>query len=236
MASSTSTSLSITAREAASSRETRRLRRGGKVPGVLYGQGKSPVAFAVDARELRNALVSSGAVLELSMDGTTQPAVLKESQKHPVRGEITHVDLLRVDLNQKIVSTVPVEISGEEEAPGVVEGGVLSFLLREVDVEALPADIPESLSYDVSKMEIGDSATVAELATPANVELVLDDTLEEQPTLVTVTPPTLEPEPDEELETETELVGEDGEPIVAEGADEDGSDEAGEPDSSDSDS
>ncbi len=220
MASSSSTALSISAREPGSSRDTRRLRREGQVPGVLYGLDREAVAFAVDARELRNALVSSGAVLELAIDGRTEPAILKDSQKHPVRGEIMHVDLLRVDLAQKIQSTVPVHLTGEEEAPGVVQGGVLSFLTREVEVEALPADIPEFIEFDVSKMEIGDSSTIDELTAPGPVELIRDELLEEQPTLVTITPPTIEEEPDEELETETGVVGE-GETAEAAGDDAD---------------
>ena len=207
MASSSST-LPISAREPGSSRDTRRLRKEGLIPGTLYGLDREAVSFAVDARELRSALISAGAVLELSIDGTTEPAILKDTQKHPVRGEIMHVDLLRVDLAQAIQATVPVTLTGEEDAPGVVQGGVLSFLTREVEVEALPADIPEAISYDVSKMEIGDSVTIEDLTAPGKVTLVLDDTLEEQPTLVTITPPTIEEEPDDELETETEVVGE----------------------------
>jgi large subunit ribosomal protein L25 len=208
MASSTSTRLPITPREPGSSRDTRRLRREGLIPGVLYGLDREPVTFAVDARELRLALASAGAVLELAVGGSTEPAILKETQKHPVRGEITHLDLLRVDLTETIQSTVPVVLTGEEEAPGVVAGGVLSFLTREVDVEALPADIPESIEFDVSTLEVGDSVSLDQLTAPSNVTLVFDDTLEEQPTLVTITAPTVEEDTDDELETETEVVGE----------------------------
>ena len=97
MASQT-TKLSIDAREPSSSRATRRLRRQGLVPGVLYGGGEDPLPFAVDERELRHALAARGAVLELQIAGSSTPAVLKDSQIHPVRGETMHVDLLRVDL------------------------------------------------------------------------------------------------------------------------------------------
>src|SRR3954469_12270619 len=97
-AKSESTSLSIDPRESTNSRATRRLRREGRVPGVLYGLGEDPLCFSVDARELRHALHGSGAVLELTGDGDSKTAaVLKDAQRHPVRGEVLHVDLLRVD-------------------------------------------------------------------------------------------------------------------------------------------
>src|ERR1700712_2636678 len=97
------TQLEVHAREAAHSRSTRRLRRAGQVPGVLYGGGEAPVPFAINERTLRHALAAKGAVIELSIDGAAStPAVLQDSQRHPVRGELIHVDLLRVDLNLAI--------------------------------------------------------------------------------------------------------------------------------------
>ena len=116
---------------------------------------RSPVAFAVAERTLRHALAASGAVLELSIDGATAtPAVLKDAQRHPVRGDLMHVDLLRVDLNVAIQATVTVELLGDDEAPGVIEGGILEHVTREVNVEALPNEIPETIQVDVSKMEM----------------------------------------------------------------------------------
>ena len=204
MARSTSTSLSIQPREASNSRQTRRLRREGRVPGVLYGLGQDPVAFSVDARELRHALHAAGAVLELSGDGeSATAAVLKDSHRHPVRGDVLHIDLLRVDLNKPIHAPVAVHLVGNEEAPGVKEGGVLEHVTREVTVEALPSDIPEALEFDVSEMNINDTVSLEALVAPAGVT-ILDDP---ETTLATLTPPRVEEEP-EEVETETELVGE----------------------------
>jgi large subunit ribosomal protein L25 len=209
-----STKLSIEVRETSNSRATRRLRREGRVPGVLYGLDKDPVTFSVDARELRHALHGAGAVLELSDGTNTTPAVLKDSQRHPVRGEVMHVDLLRVDLNVAIQSPVPLHLVGGEDAPGVKEGGVLEHVTREVNVEALPSDIPEFIDFDVSGMEINDTCTLEQLTAPQGVTL-LDDP---ETVVATCTPPRLEIETDE-VETETELVGEgDGE---AEGSEED---------------
>jgi large subunit ribosomal protein L25 len=199
-----STSLQLSPRERGSSRATRRLRREGSVPGVLYGLGQDPVCFAVDARELRHALAGSGAVLDVALGGESAPAVLKDSQIHPVRGEIVHVDLLRVDLTQTITTTVPIELLGGEDAPGVREGGVLEHVTREVDIEALPGDIPESIALDVSELQINDTVHLDALQPPEGVRIATED---EEIVVVTVTPPRLEQELDE-IEAETEVVGE----------------------------
>jgi large subunit ribosomal protein L25 len=200
-----STSLTIEPRESAHSRATRRLRREGRVPGVLYGRGGDPLCFSVDARELRHALAGAGAVLELTGDGSgTTAAVLKDTQRHPVRGDVLHVDLLRVDLNQPIHTTVPLHLVGAEDAPGAKEGGVMEHVTRELNVEALPSEIPDAIDFDVSAMEINDTATLAQVTAPAGVTL-LDDP---ETVIASLTPPRLEIEPEEEIETEVGVVGE----------------------------
>ncbi len=184
----------------------RRLRRSGRVPGVLYGHGGEAVGFDADARELRLALASTGAVLDLSVDGgKATPVVLKETQRDPVRGETIHVDLLRVRLDEAIHAVVPLELTGTEDAPGVKEGGVLEQITRELNVEALPTAIPESIVHDVSEMVIGDTLLLTVVAVPEGVTL-LDDL--EETVLVTLSPPRLQAEVEEEIEAETELVGE----------------------------
>jgi large subunit ribosomal protein L25 len=213
------TKLDVHAREAAHSRETRRLRRSGQVPGVLYGGSEEPVSFAVAERTLRHALAAKGAVLELSVDGSSgTPAVLKDAQRHPVRGDLMHVDLLRVDLNVAIQATVAVHFVGDDKAPGVIEGGILEHVTRELTIEALPNDIPDSLQHDVSEMVIGDTLTLEALTPPPEVAL-LDDP---ETVIATLTPPRLQLEEDEGIEEETEVVGE-GEGAQADaGGDEDG--------------
>jgi large subunit ribosomal protein L25 len=214
------TKLDVTSRQAGGSREGRRLRRSGRVPGVLYGGGGDSVSFDADARELRLALARSGAVLDLSVDGgKATPVVLKETQRDPVRGETVHIDLLRVRLDQAIHAVVPIELTGTEDAPGVKEGGVLEQITRELNVEALPTAIPESIVHDVSEMQINDTLLLAALSVPAGVTL-LDDL--EETVVVTLSPPRLQTEADEEIESETELVGESAEG-GAEGADSEGS-------------
>ena len=202
----TSTKLDVTSRVAGGSREGRRLRRSGRVPGVLYGGGGDSVSFDADARELRLALARSGAVLDLSIDGAkATPVVLKETQRDPVRGETLHIDLLRVRLDQAIHAVVPIELTGTEDAPGVKEGGVLEQITRELNVEALPTAIPESIVHDVGEMQINDTLLLSALVVPEGVTL-LDDL--EETVVVTLSPPRLQTEAEEEIESETELVGE----------------------------
>jgi len=206
VASSSTTRLTVRRREAGGSRAARRLRRSGRVPGVLYGGGADAVAFDVDARELRLALAASGAVVELTVDGDRPtPAVLKEAQRHPVRGDTLHVDLQRVRLDQPIQATVSVELTGVEDSPGVRAGGVLEQVTRELNVEALPTDIPEAIVHDVSAMEMNETLTLAAVTAPSGVKL-LDDP--EETLIATLTPPRLQVEEEEEIEEETEVVGE----------------------------
>jgi large subunit ribosomal protein L25 len=198
------TKLALSARSVEGSRAARRLRRTGMVPGVIYGGGAEPQAFAVDARVLRNTLAHAGAVLEVSIDGGSgTPVLVKDVQHHPVRGQAVHVDLLRVRLDRPIHTTVALELVGADTAPGVVEGGVLSQETRELNIEALPTDIPDAISHDVSDLEMNGTVTLAAVTAPPGVTL-LDDP--EETLIATITPPTVEPV-EEEIETETELVG-----------------------------
>jgi large subunit ribosomal protein L25 len=215
MASQT-TKLSITPREPEGSRATRRLRRTGRVPGILYGGSGEPLTFSVDARELRHALAATGAVLEVVDEGSATPAILKSAQYHPVRGETMHVDLLRVSLDVAIHAVVPLELTGGEDSPGVKEGGVLEQITRELNIEALPTSIPESITYDVSGLEINDTVTLAQVPMPDGIVL-LDDA--EETVVATLTPPRVETEGDE-LEEETERVGEAGAADGSAGGDE----------------
>jgi large subunit ribosomal protein L25 len=206
MANQTATQLDVRRRESAGSREARRVRRAGRVPGVLYGGGEQPLSFDVDARELRLALAGAGAVLDLSVDGDKPtPVMLKEAQRHPVRGETVHVDLLRVRLDKPIHAIVALELTGVDESPGAREGGVLEQITRELNVEALPTAIPEAIVHDVSEMQIGETLTLAAVTPPPGVAL-LDDP--EETVLATLTPPRLQTEADTEIEAETEVVGE----------------------------
>jgi large subunit ribosomal protein L25 len=214
MARAESTALPVTLREPAGSRAARRLRRDGNVPGVVYGGGEEPISFQVDSRTLRLALQHAGAVLELKIDGGTgTPVVVKELVRHPVSGETVHLDLLRVRLDQAIQATVVLELVGAEDAPGVKEGGILEHVTRELTIEALPTDIPDSMQHDVSEMVIGDTLTLESIAAPPSVKL-LDDP---ETVIATLTPPRLQVEEEPEIEEETEIVGEGEAPAEGEG-------------------
>jgi large subunit ribosomal protein L25 len=209
MAATETNALELQARSPEGSRSARRMRREGLVPGVIYGGGEDPQPFTVDARILRNTLAHAAQVIEVAVEGASTNVLIKDVQRHPVRGEAIHVDLLRVRMDQTIHATVPIEFLGAEEGPGVAEGGIFNQELREVNIEALPGDIPDSIQYDVSGLEMNATVTLEVLLAPQGVTL-LDDP---ETVIATITPPTLEPV-EEEIETETEVVGEEG----AEGA------------------
>jgi len=192
-------------REERGSRATRRLRRSGFIPGIVYGVGKDTVSFKVTPRDLRLALQDASAVIDLKVgSGRALPVIVKETQQHPVRGEIQHIDLLQVDLSETIQSTVLVELEGVDEAPGVVQGGVLEQVTRELNIEALPGDIPENVVVDVSGMEINGTMHLSEIRPPDGVSF-LDDA--EETIVATIGAPTGLEETDA-IEEETELVGE----------------------------
>jgi large subunit ribosomal protein L25 len=194
-------------------RAAKRLRAEGYVPGVVYG-GKDGecTSFKVNWRDLRQVLAGS-ALIDLKVGGKTRPVIVKDQQQHPVREELLHIDLLEVRLDEKIQTQVSVHLEGSEEAPGIKEGGVLEHVTHQLNIEALPTDIPEAIHVDVSGLEIAATMHLSEISPPAGVTF-LDDP--EETILATVVVPTEVEEP--EIEEETVLVGEDGEPIEAEAA------------------
>lgn len=214
MAKTAATKLDVTTRTPGHSRATRRLRREGFVPGVVYGGGADPISFQINERDLRHALAATGAVFEVVIDGgSAEPAILKDAQRHPVRGHLVHVDFLRVDLDKPIHAPVLIELTGSEDAPGVTEGGVLQQLASELNVEARPADIPDSIQVDVSGMVVNDTLTLAQITAPSGVTF-LDDA--EETVIATITPPRLAAAGEDEIEGETELIGEAAEETGAE--------------------
>ena len=195
------------------SRTSRRLRREGLVPGVVYGAGEAARPFQVSARAVRDVLVHGAALFDVEIEGQgTVPVVIKEQQRDPVRGELLHLDLHEVKLDEKIQADVTIELLGTEDAPGVKEGGVLEHVTHEITIEALPTEIPESIAADVSGMVIGDTLQLEALIAPEGVEFFLgEDQSADEITIATLNPPRVEEEPEPELEEEAELVGEEGE-------------------------
>jgi large subunit ribosomal protein L25 len=190
--------LEVQERETLGSRETRRLRKQGLIPGVLYGQGRQPAAICVAERELRRVLTGSHGlhqILDVVGGGKETPAVLKDYQQEPVRGRIMHFDLQAVRLDQAITGSVVVELIGE--SAGTKEGGVLSQVTREINVSALPMEMPDRITVDVSEMRIGDTLRLADVPVPEGATF-LD--VPEETVLATVTMPTRVEEPEEVVE------------------------------------
>lgn len=221
MAASRST-LKVAARADFGSRASRRMRRDGLVPGVVYAGGEEAKPFQVAEREVRNILQEGAALFDLEIEGgKAVPVVIKEQQLHPVRGTMQHLDLQQVNLKEAIQADVVIELEGIEDAPGVKASGVLEHVTREITVEALPTEIPDRIVVDVSAMEINDTLQLSAVEAPDGVTFVADEP--EEVTLVTLSPPRVEEEPETEVEEETELVGE-GEGEAAEGGEDEGGD------------
>jgi large subunit ribosomal protein L25 len=223
--------LQVQERERRGSADARRLRKQGLIPGVLYGKGKTSHAICVPERELRRVLTGAGglhAILDVVLEGqsTAHASILKEYQQDPIRGHISHIDLQEVRLDQPIQASVTIQLVGEPV--GAKEGGVLSQVQREINVEALPMEIPEHIDLDVSGMAIGDTLRLADLA-PMDGVTYLDDP--EETVLATVTLPTreVEPEPEEVPEGEELPEGEVPEGEAPEGAAEQPAEGGGEP-------
>jgi large subunit ribosomal protein L25 len=170
--------LEVKERERLGGPESRRLRKQGFVPGVLYGKTEAR-AIAINERDLRSALTTSSglhAVLDVVLEGqtTAHPSILKEYQRDPIRGHVRHVDLQEVRLDVAIQATVQVHLIGSEDAPGVREGGVLSAPSTTLNVEALPMEMPESIEADVSALQMGDTLRLEDLPKREGVTF-LDD-------------------------------------------------------------
>lgn len=200
------TTLNVAPRADFGSRNARRMRREGLVPGVVYSGGSEATAFQVSERDVRSVIAQGAALFDLSIDGAkARPVVIKEQQLHPVRGTLRHIDLQEVKLDEAIQAEVLIELEGVEDAPGNKAGGVLEHVTREVLIEALPTEIPDKITVDVSAMEINDTLQLSAVEPPKGVTFVVEDP--EEVTIVTLSPPRVE-EAAPEVEEETELVGE----------------------------
>jgi large subunit ribosomal protein L25 len=221
--------LEVREREEIGSRHTRRLRKQGLIPGVLYGTGHAR-AVVVGERELRAAVTGpSGlhAILDVVLEGqkTTHPSILADYQRDPIRGTLIHFDLREVRLDQPIHASVVIDLVGE--AVGVKAGGLVSLVTREINVEALPMNVPEHIDVDVTDMEVGDVLRLADIPAIANVTL-LDDPHETVIATVSVPRGFAELEEAEAAEAEAAAAeGEEGEAPAAEAAE--AADESSEP-------
>ncbi|MGH2938390.1 MAG: 50S ribosomal protein L25 [Solirubrobacterales bacterium] len=214
------TTLKVDPRTEFGSRTSRRMRREGLVPGVVYSGGSEATHFQVAERDVRGVIAEGAALFDLSVDGgKARPVVIKEQQLHPVKGTLRHIDLQEVKLDEAIQAEVLIELEGVDDAPGVKASGVLEHVTREILVEALPTAIPDKIVVDVSAMEINDTLQLSTITPPSGVTFVADDP--EEVTIATLAPPRVE-EAAPEVEEETELVGE-----AAEGDDSGGDGDSG---------
>jgi large subunit ribosomal protein L25 len=182
------------ARVVGSKNQARRLRHSGKIPAILYGPKTQPVALELDKKDfsVRVAGLEGSHLVRLKStapDLAEKVALVKAMQFHPISGDVTHADLYEVDLAARIQVRVPLRFTGK--AAGVTRGGILQPIVREVEVECLPLDIPNSFNVDVSALDIGDSIHVEEIRTPEGVNLVFDSNF----AVVTVVTPTVEEAP-----------------------------------------
>jgi large subunit ribosomal protein L25 len=182
------------ARDSGSKQKARRLRRAGKIPAVLYGPKTQPVALELDAKDFssRVAGLEGSHLVRLKSAANTlaeKVALVKEMQYHPISGDVIHADLFEVDLTAKIQVHVPLHFVGK--AVGVTRGGILQPIVREIEVECLPLDIPEFFNVEVSALDIGDSVHLEELSMPSGVTAIYESNF----ALVTVATPTVEETP-----------------------------------------
>jgi len=150
---------------------SRRLRAEGQIPAVLYGRGMSPVSVTVDRRDLRLALsgpAGSNTVLDLQVDGTSYPAVIKEMQRHPIRRTVNHIDFFQVNMNEEITVSVSIRLEGEAKAVQA-EGGLVDPAVDSVDVLTTPNNMPNEFVIDISDLKPGDVIRLADLPLPAGV-------------------------------------------------------------------
>lgn len=161
------------------SRASRRLRAEGQLPGVIYGLDKDPQAVAVDYAELRSALTGSAgmnALFTLDLDGSHEMVLVRDVQRDPIKRVVTHADFLRIDPDQKIRLSIPIELIGEASA--VIEaGGLIEQAMYEIEVEVSPAAIPESIPADLSGLTLDSRISVGDLILPEGVTTLVDDAI-----------------------------------------------------------
>ena len=203
-------SLTVEKREGFGKGPAKRLRRAGKVPAILYGEGKEPVPLQVDGKtmgELLHSAKGANTVFDLIMAGTDmrRAVMIKEIQRHPIRPGVEHCDFIRISMDRLVTVSVPVSSVGV--APGVKDfGGISEFITRQLTVECLPGDIPEQIQVDVSSLNIGDAIRVSDLKVPATYKVVDDPHV----VVIHVIAPTIEKEvavaTEEAAATEPEVI------------------------------
>jgi len=203
---------------------SRRLRHAGKIPAVLYGAGKDTAMLSLSHNSLIHNLEDESfhsSILTVEIDGKKEKAILRDVQMHAFSQLILHIDLQRISAKDKIHMNVPFHFTGGEDAPGVkVESGIISHLMTELEIDCLPADLPEFIPIDVSALHLGDSIHLSEITLPDGVESIIMSHGGDDLAVVTVVAVRVQIEDEEVEETE----GEEGEEATGEEAAGEGSD------------
>lgn len=159
-----------TGRRAGSS-DARRLRTEGKIPAVVYGHGMDPLPVSVDRRELRQALSGAAGmntILDLTVDGTVYPSLIKDIQRHPVKRNVQHIDFIQVNLNEEIVVSIPIHLEGEAKEVSA-HNGLVDLTMQELQVRTTPRNIPDGITIDVSDMTMDTVIRIEDLPLPSGV-------------------------------------------------------------------
>jgi large subunit ribosomal protein L25 len=168
--------LSATSRKDVGKGASRRLRHSGVVPAIVYGAGKTPTSICLDHNAVLRALENEAFyshILSLELDGKSEKVILRDMQRHPYLPRLLHLDLQRISASEKLTMRVPLHFRGAEMAPGVKQaGGLISHLMSEIEIRCLPADLPEFIEADLSKLELNQALHLSQLVLPKGVEIV----------------------------------------------------------------
>lgn len=168
------TTINATTREDQGKGASRRLRLAQRVPAIVYGTGKAPEAISLNIHEITHLLENEEmftSVLDLTIDKKTQPIIIKDLQRHPAKNTIMHVDLLRVNLKQTIVTNIPLHFIGEENNEAIRLGAVLNQFITSIEISCLPTDLPNGIDIDISALELGEHISLTELNIPDGVTM-----------------------------------------------------------------
>ena len=194
----------------AGSSDARRLRADGKIPAVVYGHGMDPISVSVDRRELRQALSGAAGmntILDLTVDGTVYPSLIKDIQRHPVKRNVQHIDFIQVNLNEEIVVSIPIHLEGEAKDVSA-NGGLVDLSMQELQVRTTPRNIPDGVVIDVSEMTMDTVIRVEDIALPSGVAAEADA---DAPVVTVLTMRTPVPDAEEEAAEAAAAEGAEGE-------------------------
>ena len=214
------TEVTAESRELSGSSASKKLRRSGKVPGIVYGSDEKPVLIQLDHNQISLALdVESfhSSILELKIGNLKEKVLLRDYQMHPFKRQVNHIDFQRVDEKKRIHTNVPLHFIGEENSPAVkLSGGLISHILNDVEITCLPKDLPGFIEIDISDLEIGNSLHISQLSFPKGVEPVLHG--QDDPVVVTAIKPkggTTEDEEDSDSAADTASLSEESDSSAA---------------------